>query len=294
MGRQVLWQLRAARQAHGRQQLPPGRAALAQLVDGGRDRARRGRHARQLQPGWTGRARPVGLAALRGEHRVRRARLRRRDHATPCSRRGTTISPSRQIDYALGENPRASQLRGRLRREPAAQSAPSHGARLVDGQHHSTRCRAGTVLYGALVGGPTSPNDPYTDDRSNFVMNEVATDYNAGFTGALARLAHEYGGTPLANFPQPEAVVGDEIFAEAAVNASGTNFTEIKAAVEQPVGLAGAHGRSPVVPLLLHARARRDARPDHADRQLQPVPGARRADAACRATSTTSPSAASA
>ena len=59
-------------------------------------------------------------------------------------------------------------------------------------------------------------------------MNEVATDYNAGFTGALARLAREFGGAPLANFPQPEAVVGNEIFAEAAVNASGTNFTEIR------------------------------------------------------------------
>src|SRR5678815_4498869 len=84
------------------------------------------------------------------------------------------------------------------------------------------------ILYGALVGGPKSNNDAYTDDRSDFTMNEVATDYNAGFTGALARLAQEYGGTPLANFPQPEAVVGNEIFPEASVNASGTNFTEIR------------------------------------------------------------------
>ena len=56
----------------------------------------------------------------------------------------------------------------------------------------------------------------------------MATDYNAGFTGALARLVQEFGGTPLANFPQPEAVVGNEIFPEASINASGTNFTEIK------------------------------------------------------------------
>jgi hypothetical protein len=59
-------------------------------------------------------------------------------------------------------------------------------------------------------------------------MNEVATDYNAGLTGALARLTSEYGGTPQAGFPTPEPTDGDEIFPEAAVNASGTNFTEIR------------------------------------------------------------------
>lgn len=42
------------------------------------------------------------------------------------------------------------------------------------------------VLYGALVGGPTS--DGYTDVRSNFQTNEVAMDFNAGYTGALAGL----------------------------------------------------------------------------------------------------------
>ena len=41
------------------------------------------------------------------------------------------------------------------------------------------------VLNGALVGGPDQ-NDYYEDVRSNFVFNEVACDYNAGFQGALA------------------------------------------------------------------------------------------------------------
>jgi chitodextrinase len=59
-------------------------------------------------------------------------------------------------------------------------------------------------------------------------MNEVATDYNAGFTSALARLVTEFGGTPLANFPPKETPDDAEIFTEASVNASGTNFTEIK------------------------------------------------------------------
>ena len=43
------------------------------------------------------------------------------------------------------------------------------------------------VLKGALVGGPDS-NDYYKDDRKDYVMNEVTTDYNAGFQSAVAGL----------------------------------------------------------------------------------------------------------
>ena len=43
------------------------------------------------------------------------------------------------------------------------------------------------ILYGGLVGGPDA-NDNYSDDRANYVANEVATDYNAGFQGAVAAL----------------------------------------------------------------------------------------------------------
>ena len=45
------------------------------------------------------------------------------------------------------------------------------------------------VLTGALVGGP-SGRDSYKDVRSDYQSNEVAMDYNAGFTGALAGLVH--------------------------------------------------------------------------------------------------------
>ena len=40
---------------------------------------------------------------------------------------------------------------------------------------------------------------------TDYVMNEVATDYNAGLTGALARMYQEFGGTPLASFPARDA-----------------------------------------------------------------------------------------
>jgi len=41
------------------------------------------------------------------------------------------------------------------------------------------------VLTGALVGGPDQ-NDNYVDDRSDYVHNEVADDYNAGFQRDVA------------------------------------------------------------------------------------------------------------
>ncbi|XP_005113494.2 endoglucanase F, partial [Aplysia californica] len=47
------------------------------------------------------------------------------------------------------------------------------------------------ILYGALVGGPGGGDD-YSDNRMNYVNNEVATDYNAGFTTAIAALKHLY------------------------------------------------------------------------------------------------------
>jgi len=43
------------------------------------------------------------------------------------------------------------------------------------------------VLYGALVGGP-GQTDNYEDKRDNYVNNEVACDYNAGFQSAVAGL----------------------------------------------------------------------------------------------------------
>ena len=45
------------------------------------------------------------------------------------------------------------------------------------------------VLQGALVGGPDQ-NDQYQDRRNDYIMNEVTTDYNAGFQSAVAGLIH--------------------------------------------------------------------------------------------------------
>jgi endoglucanase len=135
----------------------------------------------------------------------------------------------RQINYALGQNPRnSSYVVGFGVNSPRnVHHRTAHGS-WSDNINDPTLSRH--ILYGALVGGPDT-NDNYTDNRQDFTKNEVATDYNAGFTGALARLYQEFGGQPLASFPTPESPDTDEMYVEAGVNASGTNFTEIRAFV---------------------------------------------------------------
>lgn len=139
----------------------------------------------------------------------------------------------RQIDYVLGNNPqRRSYVVGFGENPPRnPHHRTAHGswadslAVPADNRH---------VLYGALVGGPDQ-QDGYADDRGDYVKNEVTTDYNAGFTGALARLVLAHGGEPLADFPPPVAR-DDELFVEARVNAEGARFTEISALINNRSG----------------------------------------------------------
>ncbi|WP_309110758.1 glycoside hydrolase family 9 protein [Saccharothrix sp.] len=134
----------------------------------------------------------------------------------------------KQINYALGDNPRNSSyvvgFGANPPRNPHHRTA--HGAWADSIQEPVTNRH---VLYGALVGGPSTNDDKYTDNRQDYVANEVALDYNAAFTGALARLYKEYGGTPLANFPVAETPDGPELTVQASVNQSAAQFTEVKA-----------------------------------------------------------------
>ena len=137
-----------------------------------------------------------------------------------------------QVDYALGSAGR-SYVVGFGENPPVhphhrtAQSSWAD-SQTVPNYHRHT-------LYGALVGGPSS-SDAYTDDISNYQTNEVACDYNAGFTGALVELYENYGGTPIANFNAIETPTNDEFFVEAGINASGTNFIEVKALLNNESG----------------------------------------------------------
>ncbi len=78
------------------------------------------------------------------------------------------------------------------------------------------------MLYGALVGGPTQTGS-YEDDRSNYINNEVATDYNAAYTALLCKMVSEYGGKTDPTFPYPDTR-DDELYVEASVahTASGS------------------------------------------------------------------------
>lgn len=127
-----------------------------------------------------------------------------------------------QIHYILGNNPNhRSYING-------------FGVNPPINPHHRTGHGSWTgsinepvnnrhVLYGALVGGPGRANDAYTDSRSDYQSNEVACDYNAGFTGAVAFLLGKYGGTALADFPQPEIISSCSEFI-CVGNSKGTSF----------------------------------------------------------------------
>ncbi|XP_052239386.1 endoglucanase A-like isoform X2 [Dreissena polymorpha] len=59
------------------------------------------------------------------------------------------------------------------------------------------------LLKGGLVGGPDQ-GDNYQDSRGDYVKNEVACDYNAGFQGALAGLSHFAIANALPAAPAPK------------------------------------------------------------------------------------------
>nr|AGP76406.1 endo-beta-1,4-glucanase 1 [Globitermes sulphureus] len=95
-----------------------------------------------------------------------------------------------QIDYALGDGGRSlvcgfgsnppTRPHHRSSSCPPAPATCDWNTFNISDPYHN-------VLSGALVGGPDQ-NDNYVDDRSDYVHNEVATDYNAGFQSALAAL----------------------------------------------------------------------------------------------------------
>ncbi|MEB3191784.1 MAG: glycoside hydrolase family 9 protein [Snowella sp.] len=102
-----------------------------------------------------------------------------------------------QIDYILGNNPRGSSyvvgFGSTYSQNPHHAHAHLNGSPDYTGNNGWDLYNANTpshnLLYGALVGGPGSLDDfDYQDTIQDFVRNEVALDYNAGFSGALAYL----------------------------------------------------------------------------------------------------------
>lgn len=119
----------------------------------------------------------------------------------------------KQADYALGSAGR-SYVVGFGTNPPehphhrTAQSSWKDTMLLPENHRH--------VLYGALVGGPGS-DDSYKDSVDDYVHNEVACDYNAAFTGLLAKMYDLYGGNPIAGFKAIEEITNEEVFVSAEV-----------------------------------------------------------------------------
>jgi len=137
-----------------------------------------------------------------------------------------------QVDYALGSTGKSFLI-------GFGSSHPLHPHHRTA---HSSWADSMTVpanhrhtLVGGLVGGP-GQDDSYVDTIDDFVSNEVACDYNAGLVGALARLTDELGGQTIANLAAVETPSNDEYTVEAAVNARGPNFIEIRALLNNRSG----------------------------------------------------------
>lgn len=113
-----------------------------------------------------------------------------------------------QMDYIMGNNPMGySYIVGFPSPAQAAQHPHHRDAHGSTTDSMNDPLTHKHILWGALVGGPDGA-DVHNDVTTDFVSNEVAIDYSAGFVGALAGLYHFYGAgqQPLANFPPAEPV----------------------------------------------------------------------------------------
>ncbi len=151
---------------------------------------------------------------------------------TPSKADGYRAFTKAQVDYALGATGK-SFLVGfgkEFPHHPHHRTAHGSWADMltVPAEHRH-------VLVGALVGGP-GQDDSYKDQIDDYVSNEVACDYNAGFVGALSKMTDQMGGGTVADLKADETPSNDEYFAEAAVNAKGPSFVEIKGVLNNKSG----------------------------------------------------------
>lgn len=139
--------------------------------------------------------------------------------------RYTTFAEN-QINYCLGDNPLDRSFVVGFGKNPPEHPhhRTSHGSwsdKDIDPPYHRH------ILYGALVGGPNQDGS-YEDNVQNYTNNEVATDYNAGYTALLCKMVSKYGGTPLPDFPEKEVPDGPEFYIEAGINQASNTYTELK------------------------------------------------------------------
>lgn len=95
-----------------------------------------------------------------------------------------------QIGYMLGDTGRSFVVgygQNPPQRPHHRSSSCPDRPQVCDWQAYNSPDPNPQTLTGALVGGP-DVNDSYEDRRDDYIKNEVATDYNAGFQSTLAAL----------------------------------------------------------------------------------------------------------
>ena len=132
-----------------------------------------------------------------------------------------------QADYALGSSGR-SYVVGFGENPPEHPHHRTSQGSYCDNMNEPGEARH--TLYGALVGGPDA-SDGYSDTVSDYNKNEVACDYNAGFTGLMAAMYSKYHGKTLIDFGAVEEIPNDEYTADCGINVEGNDFVEIKALI---------------------------------------------------------------
>ncbi|AEE96314.1 glycoside hydrolase family 9 protein [Mahella australiensis] len=136
-----------------------------------------------------------------------------------------------QMDYLLGDNPLGISYEvgygPEYPKHPHHRAAHGSSINSPDDPPENKH-----ILWGALVGGPDI-EDNYNDDIWDYIHNEVAIDYNAGFVGALAGYVYYYGmdQEPLDDFPPPEPPV-DEYLISAKLEQENNSRTQLTVAID--------------------------------------------------------------
>ncbi len=131
----------------------------------------------------------------------------------------------KQINYALGSSGRSFVVGFGTNAPKSPHHRTAQGS-YCDNMNEPSEFRH--TLYGALVGGPDA-NDGYTDTVTDYNKNEVACDYNAGFTGLLAKMYKKYHGETIKDFGAVEEIPINEFYVNGGINVDGNDFIEIKA-----------------------------------------------------------------
>ena len=148
-----------------------------------------------------------------------------------------------QMNYLMGDNPAQwSYIVGFGSTTPGVGSAVGGTAKAASHPHHGDAQGSLTnsqsdpptdrhILFGALVGGPSSTDQP-DDVTTDFVLNEVAVDYNAAMVGALAGLYQYYGQSQtMTNFTPPAEPAGTPYYASASLNQDSNQGTQLTVTV---------------------------------------------------------------